>query len=69
MRCDGNRPLAFRRPQRKACVIERLLRVWIVQTGWWAHETHHIYYEVVAAGGVYLLCRAGNEWQLLGMHD
>ena len=53
-------------------MIERILRVWMVQTGWWADEMQHTYYEVVAKGGIYLLCcqnRADNVWQLLGVHD
>ena len=74
VRCCGARPLAFRRlAQRpKAYVIERILRVWVVQTAWWAVEIHHTYYEVVAGGGVYLLCRqsrAEDQWSLLGVHD
>ena len=55
-----------------AYVIERILRTWVVQTAWWADEVHHTYYEVVANGGVYLICcrsRIKNMWSLLGVHD
>lgn len=72
VRCCGKRPVAFRRTRRKTCIIERILRVWRVQTGWWADEVQHTYYEVVVKGGVYLLCcrnRAGHVWQLLGVRD
>ena len=70
--CSGKRPVAFRRARRKTYMIERILRVWMVQTAWWADEVQHAYYEVVVKGGVYLLCcrnRAGNVWQLLGVQD
>ena len=70
--CSGKRPVAFRRARHKIYTIERILRVWMVQTAWWADEVQHTYYEVVAKGGVFLLCcqnRADNVWQLLGVHD
>ena len=70
--CSGKRPVAFRRTRQKTYMIERVLRVWIVQTAWWADEVHHTYYEVVVKGGVYLLrCqdRASNKWHLLGIQD
>lgn len=70
--CSGKRPVAFRRARQKTYMIERILRVWMVQTAWWATEVQHTYYEVVVKGGVYLLCcrnRTGNAWQLLGVRD
>lgn len=74
VRCTGARPIAFRRSgrRRSAYTIDQILRVWVVQTSWWAEEVRHVYYEVVAGGGVYLLCRRHrpvNEWLLLGIHD
>lgn len=70
--CSGKRPVAFRRARHEIYMIERILRVWMVQTEWWADEVQYTYYEVVAKGGIYLLCcqnRADNVWQLLGVRD
>ena len=70
--CAGKRPVAFRRAKQKTYMIERILRVWMVQTSWWEDEVQHTYYEVVVKGGVYLLCcksRACNVWHLLGIRD
>ena len=74
VRCSGTRPLAFRRPcsQSRTYVIQRILRVWVVQTAWWDREARHTYYEVVTGRGVYLICcrcRTPDTWYLLGTQD
>ena len=67
--CEGNRPVAFQRPRGRTLVIQNILRVWTVQTHWWAQETRCTYYEVVATGGTYCLCKNGPNWRLVGVHD
>ena len=72
VQCAGRRPLVFRRARSRTFFIERILRVWVVQTAWWEEEVYHVYYEVVARNGVYVLrCQNRSEgtWQLIGCAD
>ncbi len=75
VQCSGSRPVAFRRTARRGrgtYVIDRILRVWVVQSAWWADEVRHVYYLVVSGGSVFLLCRRQSprdDWLMLGIHD